>query len=85
MSFYVTLVFKKGKKDVGNYKVSLISVPGKVREQLILKTIYEHMKDKQMIGSIQHRFMKGKQWLTAQIYEGKTVFNQPESLLQWVD
>ena len=54
-------IFKKGKmKDMGNYKVSLILIPGKVRDQLILKTIYKHMKDKQMIWSSQHRFMKGK-------------------------
>ena len=35
-------------------------IPGKVIEQLILKSIYKHMKDKQVIGSSQHRLMKGK-------------------------
>ncbi|KAK4827122.1 hypothetical protein QYF61_014385 [Mycteria americana] len=44
----VTPIFKKGKKeDLGNYRqVSPISIPGKVMEQLILETIYTHMKVK---------------------------------------
>ncbi|KFV76362.1 RNA-directed DNA polymerase from mobile element jockey, partial [Struthio camelus australis] len=47
----VTPVFKKGKKEEpGNYRpVSLTSIPGKVMEQLVLDTIYRHMKDKKVI------------------------------------
>ncbi|GAB0190397.1 mitochondrial enolase superfamily member 1 [Grus japonensis] len=58
----VTLVFKKGKKeDLGNYRpVSLISIPGKVMEQLILGVINKHVEEKEVIGSGQHRFTRGK-------------------------
>ncbi|KFV84297.1 RNA-directed DNA polymerase from mobile element jockey, partial [Struthio camelus australis] len=47
----VTLIFQKGKKeDPGNYRmVSLTSVPRKVMEKLILRTISKHMKDKKVI------------------------------------
>lgn len=38
-------VFRKGKKDTGNYElVSLIFIPGKVVEQLILETTSRHVK-----------------------------------------
>lgn len=52
----VTLVFKTGRKeDLGNYRqVRPISVPGQVMEQLILETIYRHMKVKKEIRSRQH-------------------------------
>jgi len=62
----VTPIYKKGhKKDLGNYRpVSLISVPGKVMEQIILGEITWHMCGIQGIRLSQHRFMKGKSCLT---------------------
>ncbi|KFP28573.1 RNA-directed DNA polymerase from mobile element jockey, partial [Colius striatus] len=47
----ITPVFKKGKKDnLGNHRsVSLISILGKMMEQLILNTISKHMKEKMVI------------------------------------
>ena len=61
-----TPVFMKGKnEDLENYRlVSLISVPGKTVEQLILGTISRHVKDKKVIRSSQHGMMKGKLHLT---------------------
>ncbi|KGL84716.1 RNA-directed DNA polymerase from mobile element jockey, partial [Tinamus guttatus] len=46
----VTPVFKKGKKeDPDNYRpVSLISVPRKVMERLILAVVSRHMEDKKV-------------------------------------
>lgn len=43
----VTSIYKKGKKnDPGNYRlIYLISVPGKVMEQLLLDTISRHVKE----------------------------------------
>ena len=40
----VTPILEKGKKEeAGNYtSLSLISIPGNVREQLILETIFRH-------------------------------------------
>lgn len=65
----VTPTFKKGKKeDPRNHKpVSLISIPGKRMEQLMLKTISRHMKNKKVIGSSQHGFTKEKSFLTSLI------------------
>ncbi|GAB0209251.1 mitochondrial enolase superfamily member 1 [Grus japonensis] len=72
----VTLVFKKGKEeDPGNYRpVSLTSIPGKVMEQLILGVINKHVEEKEVIGSGQHGFTKGKLCLTNVIafYDGMT-------------
>ena len=62
----VTPVFKNGRKeDPGNYRpVSLTLIPGKVIEQLILEIISRHLKDRKVIRSSQHRFIKGKLCLT---------------------
>jgi len=59
-------IFKKGKKeDPGNYRpVSLISIPGKVMEQLILEVVIKQVEEKKVIRSSQHGFTKGKSCLT---------------------
>ncbi|KAJ7403207.1 rna-directed dna polymerase from mobile element jockey-like [Pitangus sulphuratus] len=61
------------KKDMGNYwPVSLISTPGKVMEQIILEVITKRVKEKKIIRSSQHEFIKGKSCLTILIafYDG---------------
>ncbi|GAB0203172.1 mitochondrial enolase superfamily member 1 [Grus japonensis] len=72
----VTPVFQKGKKeDPGNYRpVSLTSIPGKVREWLILGVINKHVEEKKVIGSGQHEYTTGKSCLTNLIafYDGMT-------------
>ncbi|PKU32031.1 rna-directed dna polymerase from mobile element jockey- hypothetical protein [Limosa lapponica baueri] len=62
-------VFKKGnKEDPGNYQpVSLISILGKVMEQLILDFISKHVEEKIFIRSGQHGFTKGKSCLNKMI------------------
>jgi len=58
----VTPIFTKGKKeDPGNYRpVSLISIPGKVMEQLILEVIIKQVEEKKVIRSSQHGFTQGE-------------------------
>lgn len=62
----ITPIFKRDKKkDPGNYRlINLISITGMVMEHLILETISRNMKDKKIIRSSQHGFMKWKLWLT---------------------
>ena len=62
----MSLNIKEGKKeDCRNDKpVSLMSIPGKGMEQIILETISKHIKDKKVTGNSEHGFMKGKSCLT---------------------
>jgi len=60
-------LLKRGKKgDLSNYKpVSLTSVPGKIMEQILLKTLLRHMENRNdVIGGNQRVFNKGKSFLT---------------------
>jgi len=54
----VTPVFKTVKwEDPGNYRqVSLLSIPERVMEHLILETISRHIKEKKIIKCSQHGF-----------------------------
>ena len=53
------------KEDLGSYGlVGLISDLGEVVEHIILQSTSKRMKDKKVIGSSQHGFMKGKSCLT---------------------
>ena len=72
----VVQVFKKDKKeDPGNYRpVSLISVPGKIREQILFETMQRHLKIRELICDRQHDLSKGKLCLTNLVafYNGVT-------------
>lgn len=60
----ITPIFKKTKKEYPeNYK----PIPGNVIEQLILETISRNMKDKEIISSSQHGFIKRESCLTTLI------------------
>ncbi|CAM5165400.1 unnamed protein product [Natator depressus] len=61
----VVPIFKKGKKDPGNYRpVSLTSVPGKIMEQVLKESILKHLEERKVIRNRQHRFTKDKSCLT---------------------
>jgi len=57
----VTPVFIKGKKENLRNKrpVSLISIPGKLMEQLVLDVTSKQVEEKKVIRSSQHGFTKG--------------------------
>ncbi|PKU42079.1 rna-directed dna polymerase from mobile element jockey-like [Limosa lapponica baueri] len=62
----VTPIYKKGRKeDLGNYRaVSLISVPGKIMETIILNELSRQVQGNQGIRASQHGFVKGRFCLT---------------------
>ena len=62
----VVPIFKKGsKKSPGNYRpVSLTSIPCKMMEALIRKSILKHAEDLELLSKDQHGFMKGRSCLT---------------------
>lgn len=59
---YFLPIFKNDRKDPWVYSFS--SVPRRVMEQLILKTISRHMKAEKVIRSSQHGLTKGKSCLS---------------------
>ncbi|CAM4703405.1 unnamed protein product [Lepidochelys kempii] len=62
----VVPIFKKGREeDPGNYRpVSLTSVPGKIMEQVLKKSILKHLEERKVIRNSQHGFTNSKSCLT---------------------
>lgn len=75
----VTPVFKEGKKeDAGNYRlVSFTLILGNLMKQMILETLFKHIKDKNLIRRHQHGFMKGKSYFN----NLRTVYDEMTSLV----
>ena len=63
---YVFPVIKKSKKEDPNNcgPLSLISVPGKIMEKMMLGVIEKPVKDNSVIGCSQHELMSGRSCLT---------------------
>lgn len=56
---------KSKRENPGNYRpFSLTLIPRTVMEQIILETFSKHIKNKKVMGSSLHGFMKGKLHLT---------------------
>ena len=78
----ITPVFKNGKKDPGQYRpVSLISIPQKAMEQLVLDSIFRQLEEMKVIRSSQHAFTRGRSCLTSLVAfcDGNDV------ITSWVD
>ena len=58
----VTPIVKQDKRrDLGNYRlVTLTPIPEKVKGQVVLKSVFKHMKDEKINVSSQHEFTKEK-------------------------
>lgn len=51
--------------SAGNYRVVNITlIPGKLMKQMILETLFKHIKDKKLIRRNQQGFMKRKSYFT---------------------
>lgn len=67
--------YKVKKEDPGNCKLgTLPSVPGKIKEHILLETIQRLMESKEVIGDNHHGFTRGKLCLTSFVafYSGFT-------------
>lgn len=72
-------VFKKGHKESGNCTpVSLMSLPGKLMEQIVLDVISKKLVENKVIRNIQYGFTKRKSCLT-----GLVAFY--DAMAGWVD
>lgn len=52
---------KRNEEDMGNYRAeSATSVPSKIMEKILLKTVLMHKENKEVNGNIQDSFLKHK-------------------------
>lgn len=71
------IIVDRSRKMLGNYKpVRLISVAGKITEQIILKAVLRHIENREVVSDSQHGFNKGQSYLTNQ-----AVFYNEEDLI----